>query len=50
LTVLGAAVREGSPAELGSHHRPVVVDLAGRDDEATTLRTEPPDEPRRRIA
>jgi endonuclease/exonuclease/phosphatase family metal-dependent hydrolase len=49
LTLLGAFAASAPPVEIASHHRPVVADLAGRDDEATRLRTDR-DEEERRIA
>lgn len=40
LTVLGCHVAALRPVDAASHHRPVVVDLAGRDDAARPLDTE----------
>jgi len=37
LTVLGCHVPDGAAVGAASHHRPVVVDLAGREDAATRL-------------
>jgi endonuclease/exonuclease/phosphatase family metal-dependent hydrolase len=50
LTLLGAFVATAPPVGIASHHRPVVVDLAGREDDASRLTTERDDEDRRRIA
>jgi endonuclease/exonuclease/phosphatase family metal-dependent hydrolase len=49
LTILGAFVGTEPPCDVASHHRPVVADLAGRDDEATRLQPDR-DDAERRIA
>jgi endonuclease/exonuclease/phosphatase family metal-dependent hydrolase len=50
LTILGAFTASAPPVDIASHHRPVVVDLAGRDDEATRLPTPEREDAERRIA
>jgi endonuclease/exonuclease/phosphatase family metal-dependent hydrolase len=50
LTLLGAFVASLPPVDVASHHRPVVADLAGRDDEATRLPNDRDDDVHRRIA
>jgi endonuclease/exonuclease/phosphatase family metal-dependent hydrolase len=50
LTILGAFAATESPVGIASHHRPVVVDLAARDDQATRLPTPERDDVERRIA